>query len=176
VPAFSTAGRFPLCSGYSARMDTLRHLAAGMVAGAAGTTAINTVTYLDMVVRGRPASTTPEQTVDRMLELADVRLPGEPPQRRARRSGLGALLGSVAGVGAGVVVAAMEASASGHSPARTMLGSWGVAMLVGNGPMTMLGVTDPRTWSRQDWTADVVPHLAYAAAATATLELTLSPR
>jgi hypothetical protein len=42
-------------------------------------------------------------------------------------------------------------------------------MLVGNGPMTLLGVTDPRTWSTTDWAADVVPHLAYAAAAAATL-------
>jgi hypothetical protein len=49
-------------------------------------------------------------------------------------------------------------------------------MLVGNGPMTLLGVTNPLTWSRRDWAADVAPHLAYAVAATAALELTVSPR
>ena len=32
-----------------------RGLLRGAAAGAAGTTALNTVTYLDMVVRGRPA-------------------------------------------------------------------------------------------------------------------------
>jgi hypothetical protein len=31
----------------------------GAAAGAAGTTALNAVTYLDMVVRGRPASDAP---------------------------------------------------------------------------------------------------------------------
>jgi hypothetical protein len=43
-------------------------------------------------------------------------------------------------------------------------------MLVGNGPMTALGVTDPRTWRAADWAADILPHLAYAVAAGATLE------
>jgi hypothetical protein len=41
----------------------MRGLLAGMLlgaaAGAAGTTMLNTVTYLDMVARARPASTTP---------------------------------------------------------------------------------------------------------------------
>jgi hypothetical protein len=36
-----------------------------------------------------------------------------------------------------------------------------LALVVGNGPMTALGVTDPRTWSGVDWTSDLVPHLAY---------------
>ena len=27
--------------------------------------------------------------------------------------------------------------------------------------MTVLGVTDPRTWAATDWVADVIPHLAY---------------
>ena len=33
-----------------------RHVVGGLLAGAAGTTALNTVTYLDMVARGRGAS------------------------------------------------------------------------------------------------------------------------
>jgi hypothetical protein len=36
----------------------------GAMAGAAGTTALNAVTYMDMVVRGRGASSTPEQVVE----------------------------------------------------------------------------------------------------------------
>jgi hypothetical protein len=39
-----------------------------------------------------------------------------------------------------------------------------------NGPMTVLGVTDPRTWSRTDWVSDIVPHLAYAAVVTSTMD------
>lgn len=157
-------------------MTALRHLAAGLVAGAAGTTALNTVTYLDMTLRGRPASSTPEQTVDRVMSLAGVQLPGHEPQRGARRSGLGALLGSVAGIGAGVVLAAARASTDSPSPGKTLAGSFCIAMLVGNGPMTVLAVTNPLTWTRQDWAADVVPHLAYAVAATTALELSVSPR
>jgi hypothetical protein len=36
--------------------------------------------------------------------------------------------------------------------------------------MTLLRVTDPRTWSAEDWLADLLPHLAYAAAATAAFQ------
>jgi hypothetical protein len=36
----------------------------GAAAGAAGTTALNAVTYLDMLIRARPESTTPGQVVD----------------------------------------------------------------------------------------------------------------
>jgi hypothetical protein len=36
----------------------------GIVASAAGTTTLNAVTYLDMAIRGRPASTVPEETVE----------------------------------------------------------------------------------------------------------------
>jgi hypothetical protein len=35
--------------------------------------------------------------------------------------------------------------------------------------MTVLGVTDPRTWAAKDWVADVVPHLAYGALTAAVL-------
>jgi hypothetical protein len=34
-------------------------------------------------------------------------------------------------------------------------------------PVAALGVSDPRTWSREDWIADAVPHLAYGAVAQA---------
>ena len=36
--------------------------------------------------------------------------------------------------------------------------------------MTVLGVTDPRTWSAVDWISDLVPHLAYAAVVTTTMD------
>ena len=40
-----------------------------------------------------------------------------------------------------------------------------MVMVAGNGPMTGLGVTDPRSWTTVDWVADVVPHLCCAVAA-----------
>ena len=44
------------------------------------------------------------------------------------------------------------------------------ALLDGNGPMTLLGVTDPRSWSASDWASDLAPHLAYGAVAGGVLQ------
>src|SRR3569833_2837053 len=52
---------------------------AGLLAGAAGTTALNAVTYGDMALRGRPASEVPERLVDRL----GLRRGGRPGRRRA---------------------------------------------------------------------------------------------
>ena len=49
-------------------------LLSGAAAGAAGTTALNVITYLDIAVRGRPTSTTPERTVEAMAKLFGVRV------------------------------------------------------------------------------------------------------
>jgi hypothetical protein len=43
-------------------------------------------------------------------------------------------------------------------------------MLAGNAPMTVLGVTDARTWRAADWAADIAPHLSDAVAAAGTLK------
>ncbi len=55
--------------------DLTRLALLGAAAGAAGTTALNVVTYLDMAVRGRPASSTPEMTVEKLSEKSHVRSP-----------------------------------------------------------------------------------------------------
>ena len=148
-----------------ARRDnsTLGWVLRGAAAGAAGTTALDVVTYLDMVVRGRAASSTPERTVEKLAETAHVQIPGHGQERVNRVQALGALTGLAAGTGVGVLVGL--ARAAGFRPSRpvaTLLVTGGV--LVGtNGPMTVLGITDPRTWSAADWISDVVPHLAYGA-------------
>jgi hypothetical protein len=139
----------------------------GAVAGAAGTTALNATTYLDMVVRARPASTTPERTVDRMAEITHAAVPGSGAQRDNRRTGLGALVGILTGtvVGAGYAVVA------GRRRLPVWLGTavvGGLAMLSADAPIALLGVSDPRTWSRTDWLSDAVPHLAYGAVTAAT--------
>ena len=140
-----------------------------MVAGAVGTIALDATTYLDMALRGRPASRTPQQTVERLAALLHVSLPDDESVREGRTSGLGALLGMAAGVSAGAVLSLLRPPpAAGGFPATAAL-AWVLAMSVGNGPMVTLGITDPRTWSRNDWAADVVPHAAYAVAAALTL-------
>ena len=76
----------------------LREMLIGAAAGAAGTTALNAVTYGDMLVRGRPASSTPSEAAARLADKAGIDLSarGEAPDgptAQNRRSGLGALLG-----------------------------------------------------------------------------------
>lgn len=141
----------------------------GAAAGAAGTTALNTVTYLDMVLRGRGTSSTPEDTVEKLSDIAGVAVPGEGDTRANRVSGLGALTGIASGVGVGVVLGIVRGAGwrPGFVPGTTAatLG----ALIGTNGPMTALGITDPPTWPASSWVSDVVPHLAYGAVTAAVL-------
>jgi hypothetical protein len=151
-------------------ISTLGWVLRGAAAGAAGTTALNAVTYLDMTVRGRATSSTPEQTVEALAEKAHVPIPGDEEKRSNRVQGLGPLTGLVAGVGVGVLAGLARAAGLRAQPlVGTALST--VAVLIGsNGPMTVLGITDPRTWSATDWISDVVPHLAYGVVVKTTMD------
>ena len=145
----------------------MRRLLLGAAAGAVGATALNATTYLDMTVRARPASASPERTVDRMAALAHTTIPGDEQRRGSRRTGLGGLLGILTGTAAGAGYALL----SGWRRPPVWLGAvaaGGLAMLGSDAPMVLLRVSDPRTWSRADWLSDAVPHLAYGAATAAT--------
>jgi hypothetical protein len=142
----------------------------GAAAGAAGSTALNAVTYLDMIVRGRGTSSTPEDTVEKLAEKAHVAIPGDDEKRQNRLQGLGPMTGLVAGIGVGVVTGLARAAGLRSQPlVGTLLTGVG-AMVAANGPMTVLGVTDPRTWSATDWISDIVPHLAYGAVVKTTMD------
>ena len=142
----------------------------GAVAGAAGTTALNAVTYLDMVVRGRGASSTPEQSVEKLSEKAHVPIPGDEETHQNRVSGLGPLLGIAAGVGTGAALGAVRTTGVRPPLAVEATAAGLGAMVAGSGPMTVLGITDPRSWSPVDWISDVVPHAAYALVTAWTLQ------
>lgn len=140
----------------------MRHeLAAGVAAGAAGTVALNAATHLDMVVRGRPASTLPGEAAGRLTDLAAVDL-GDGDSAPNRREGLGALLGIVTGVGVGAAYGLVRLAVSVPAPLAA-LGLAGAAMTASDLPMTALGLTDPRKWSASSWITDLLPHLAYGA-------------
>jgi hypothetical protein len=139
----------------------------GLAAGAAATTALNTVTYLDMAIRGRPTSTTPELTVERLADRVGVTIPGGPDDRPNRVAGLGALSGMAAGIGLGGLLGALRGAGWRPGVGADLAATTAGALLVGNGPMTVLGITDPRTWTRTDWLSDLVPHAAYGVVATA---------
>ena len=151
-------------------MKFWRAIAAGLAAGAAGTTALNAVTYLDMAVRGRPASSTPEDAVVKLAAKAGVEIPGDEDTRTNRLAGLGPLTGLAAGLGVGAVLGV--ARAAGLRPnlflAGVMAGAG--AMATTDAPMTALGVSAPSSWTARDWLSDAVPHLAYGLAAAAVLQ------
>ena len=133
----------------------------GAAAGASGTTALNTLAYLDMLARARPASTTPEDTVEELSRRTGIEVPGEGQKRDNRVAALGPLTGIAAGLGAGLVLGAARALGLRPGLAVSALVATVGALIGTNGPMTALGVTNPRTWAGRDWVADVVPHLAY---------------
>jgi hypothetical protein len=142
----------------------------GAAAGAAASSALNAVTYLDMAVRGRGSSSTPQQTVEKLADTAHLDIPGEGETRDNRVQGLSPLIGLVAGVGVGVVVGLVRASGfRSHPLVGSALTTLGI-MVAANGPMTALGITDPRTWSATDWLSDVVPHLAYGVVVKTTMD------
>ncbi|WP_246271244.1 hypothetical protein [Amycolatopsis acididurans] len=146
----------------------MRSILRGAAAGAAGATALNAVTYLDMALRGRPASNTPEQTVELLSEKTGARVPGNAKTRPNRVSGLGALLGLLTGTTVGAGYGAAHALGWRPSVLTGGLAASGAAMAGSSAPMTTLGITDPRKWSFADWASDVVPHLAYGLVTAAT--------
>ncbi|MDT4893568.1 MAG: hypothetical protein QOE97_2603 [Pseudonocardiales bacterium] len=139
----------------------LRALLRGATAGAAATTALNAVTYLDMVMRGRPASEMPEQAVEKLAADTGVDMPGEGEFREHRVEGLGPLLGIATGVGLGVAAATVRPLLVRLPPLIGAAVVGGGAMAASDLPMTRLGLTDPKQWSPADWASDVLPHLAY---------------
>jgi hypothetical protein len=136
-------------------------LLCGAAAGAAGTTTLNVITYLDIAVRGRPTSTTPERTVEALARLFGLTVPGTGDILANRLSGLGALTGFAAGIGMGMILGL--AYALGWRPGLLVatLVATAIALIATNGPMTVLGVTDPRTWGVVGWVSDLIPHFGY---------------
>jgi hypothetical protein len=148
----------------------------GVAAGAAGTTALNAATYVDMAVRGRPASETPQQLVNAVAGKAGVDVPGRGQERDNRLSGLGPLAGDAVGVAvgavAGVLHRALRARGRRLPAALSILLIGGAAMALSDVPLKALGISDPKAWAATDWAADVVPHLVYGAVTYATLRAT----
>jgi uncharacterized membrane protein len=139
----------------------------GLIAGAAGTAALHAATYLDMAVRGRPASTVPQQLVDAVAAAAGTKVPGRGATRDARRRGLGEVAGIANGLGLGVVFSLVRSAGVRMPFPVGAVVKGAVAMAATDVPIAALGVSDPRKWSREDWIADAVPHLAYGAVAQA---------
>jgi len=145
-------------------------IAAGLAAGAAGTTALNAATYLDMVARGRPTSSTPEDTAEKLAAGIGVDIPGDEDIRSNRVAGLGPLMGLAAGLGVGAALGMVRSL--GLRPPVVIAGvlAGAAAMAATDAPMAALDVTDPRTWADADWLSDALPHLAYGLVTAAVLQ------
>jgi hypothetical protein len=143
-------------------------VARGLLAGAAGTAALNLSTYADMLVRGRGASGLPAEVADRLAERTGIDL-GEPDRKASREDAAGALLGYVTGLG---IAAAYGMITGRTTPPPTWLAVpllSAAAMAGSDVPATVLGATDPRTWSRTAWLSDIVPHLVYGTVTAAAI-------
>lgn len=133
------------------------------------------MTYLDMTLRARPASSTPQQSVEVMAEKVGHPIPGEGERRENRLAGLGPLNGIAAGVGMGAAAGLLRpVLVRLPLPLGATLIAGG-AMAAANIPMKKLGVSDPATWTPTDWLSDAVPHLAYGLVTHATLRA-ISPQ
>lgn len=145
-------------------------LGRGLAAGAAGVTALNAATYIDMALRGRPASEAPGRMVEDILNRVGIDISGRGQTKDNRRSALGAVAGIKVGLGIGVVAAVVRgAGVRVPAPVGAILGG-AAAMAASDVPLAKLGISDPRTWSGRDWTVDVVGHLAYGMAVRAVLD------
>jgi hypothetical protein len=147
----------------------------GLIAGAAGTVALNTSTYMDMAIRGRSSSSAPSKMVDKIAKTLHIPLltqstnPKDQSSQN-RESGLGALLGYVNGLGTGVIYGMLR-SRFDEIPAplsATLVGL--TAMAASDVPIVALRVSNPKTWGISGWLADTIPHLIYGIVTVATYE------
>ena len=145
----------------------------GAAAGAAGTTVLNAATYVDMAVRGRPSSSTPEQLVETVSDTTGVPVPGDDDTRQKRLQGLGPLSGIAVGVSVGAMAGLVDhlLARGGRQPPApvAVLAISAAAMALSDVPLKVFGISDPKTWAAKDWVADVVPHLAYGTATYASI-------
>jgi hypothetical protein len=82
----------------------------------------------------------------------------------SRRNAAGALLGYGAGLGIGAAYGVVEASVPDLPTPISGFLLGAAAMVASDLPATLTGATDPRTWPRSGWLADLVPHLAFGVA------------
>jgi hypothetical protein len=157
------------------RSIMLRIALKGLLAGAAGTIALDIATYADMALRGRSPSDAPSKMVSTFANMFHVPLlsqgvGAQDLTAQNRASGLGALLGYINGLGTGVVYSLLR-SQRDELPlpfAGTLVGL--AAMAASDVPLVMLKVSDPKTWGASGWLADFIFHLIYGFVTAITYE------
>jgi hypothetical protein len=148
----------------------------GAAAGAAGTTALNAATYLDMAVRGRGSSSAPQELVEAVADRADIGIPGHGDEKDNRLAGLGPLSGTGVGVAvgaaAGLVLSALRKRGVRLPAPVPVVLIGAAAMALSDVPLKLFGISDPADWKGKDWAADAIPHLLYGLVTYATIRTT----
>lgn len=148
----------------------LRRLLTGAAAGAVGTVALNATTYADMTLRARSGSSVPDEVAGRIAESVGLDL-GDEETAANRKSGLGALMGYVNGVGVGAVYGVLRpAFGKNVSVPWAAVGLTLVSTAGTDAPIAATGVSDPTTWPLSSWAMDLGFHLAYGLATATAYE------
>lgn len=144
----------------------LKNILVGAIAGSVGTIALDTASYVDMLVQGRAASDLPADVVERIARRAGITWltkdnEAADPNTKHRRSAAGALMGYGVGIGIGKIYGLVRpCTRSIPWPFMgVLLGA--AAMAASDIPAAQLEATNPSTWSPSAWASDVVPHLCY---------------
>ena len=152
----------------------LKTMLVGIVAGGFGTLLLNVVSYLDMLVQGRPASQAPGELAGRLAEKAHIEqiaTDNQAPEAQARRSATGALLGYSTGVGLAMGYSGLQLLGVRANPLVSGIGLGIAAMASSDVPLTLAGVSNPKQWSPRSWVSDIVPHVAYGIATAGAFEM-----
>jgi hypothetical protein len=153
---------------------TLRSAAAkGIAAGAVGTVALNTATYLDMLIRGRSPSDQPAKLVGSVADDLGVTPLGSrngSEEAANRRSALGSLSGHLVGIGVGAILGVLRPTRERAPFAAEAVAAGLAAMAAADVPLAVARVSNPREWTVSQWASDLVPHLAYGAATAFVLD------
>ena len=136
----------------------LRRIVLGAAAGATGLVALNIITYADMAVRGRPASSTPAEIAGKIMVRVGVDRDSEDDDEKAgnRKTGIGSLMGYVTGLGAGILYGALRVFTTKVPIPVAGIGPGAAAKAGSDVPIAALGVSGPSTWHRVDWLSDAV--------------------
>jgi hypothetical protein len=134
-------------------------LGRGLVAGAAGTAAITLSAVIEMKLRGREASTVPQEVAAKVLGL-------EPKSERAAKA-----LGTVAHIANGLALGPVRPvlGAAGLNEPAASAALFGVAWLPELVLVPAAGASEPPwKWGVGELAISAVHHIAYTAAASGT--------
>lgn len=150
-------------------------ITAGMLAGAAGATAMNAVSYADQAVQGNASTTSP--TGGSVAETArEAGNSAGAPTDGAKAGALGPLGGLGIGVGVGAVAGLIRGSNATPPPVTAAIVTGLVAMGIGEGAAVATGAAKSDWASPANLLRDLVPHLAYGAVTAIALHRMLDPR